>query len=307
MSAATLTAGSAAELRAGGTDLSERRRSGVSAGPLMDLTPSAGMTAIAWGGDGAARIGAAMTMAAIARDAQIAAAYPGLAAAAGGLATPQVRQLATIGGNLAQHSRCWYYRHPHLSCLKKGGADCPARRGNHLYGVAFDLGPCVAPHPSTMAAALLAYDAVVATDRQRALSIPQLLGDGSVGKADNMLEPGEVIESIALPPPLAGERALYRRAIGRSQAEWPLVEIVARAAISGGSFRVLRLAAGGVAPVPLRLSAAEAAGQGAAASAATIAMIAEQAIAGARPLPMTGYKLDLMKGLVRDLLERLVA
>lgn len=302
MSAATLTA----ELRAGGTDLSERRRSGVSAGPLMDLTPSAGMTAIAWGGDGAARIGAAMTMAAIARDAQIAAAYPGLAAAAGGLATPQVRQLATIGGNLAQHSRCWYYRHPHLSCLKKGGADCPARRGNHLYGVAFDLGPCVAPHPSTMAAALLAYDGVVATDRQRALSIPQLLGDGSVGKADNMLEPGEVIESIALPPPLASERALYRRAIGRSQAEWPLVEIVARAAISGGSFRVLRLAAGGVAPVPLRLSAAEAAGQGAAASAATIAMIAEQAIAGARPLPMTGYKLDLMKGLVRDLLERLI-
>ena len=297
---------SAAELRAGGTDLSERRRSGVSAGPLIDLTPSAAMTRVAWGADGAARIGASVTIAAIAGDRQIAGSYPGLTAAAGGLATPQVRHRATLGGNLAQRSRCWYYRHPHLSCLKKGGADCPARDGNHLYGVAFDLGPCVAPHPSTMAAALLAYEGRVATDRRPALSIADLLGDGSAGTSDNALEPGEVIESISLPPPLAGERALYRRAISRIHAEWPLVEIVARAVVSGGSFRLLRLAAGGIAPVPLRLSAAEAAGQGAPASASTIAAVAERAIAGASPLPMTGYKLELMQGLIRDLLERLV-
>lgn len=305
MTGTTIAIGSAAELRAGGTDLSERRRSGVSTGPLIDLTPSAEMAGMAWGTDGALRIGAATRIAAIAGENRIAAAYPGLAAAAGGLATPQVRQLATLGGNLAQHSRCWYYRNPSLSCLKKGGSDCPARRGNHLYGVAFDLGRCVAPHPSTMAAALLAYDGLVATDRRRALSIAELLGDGSVGAADNTLQPGEVIESVALPAPLANERALYRRAISRTHAEWPLVEIVARAVIAGGSFRVLRLAAGGIAPVPLRLSAAEATGEGAPASAATIAGIAEQAITGAAPLPGTGYKLALMKGLIRDLLERL--
>jgi xanthine dehydrogenase YagS FAD-binding subunit len=64
-----------------------------------------------------------------------------------------------FGGNLAQRSRCWYFRNPHIACLKKGGSDCPARSGNHLYHAAFDLGPCVAPHPSTMAAALLAYEA----------------------------------------------------------------------------------------------------------------------------------------------------
>jgi xanthine dehydrogenase YagS FAD-binding subunit len=306
MSIAAVTGGGAAELRAGGTDLSERRRSGVSTGPLRDLEPSAERTGIAWGADGAARIGASTTIAAIARDERIAAAYPGLAAAAGGLATPQLRHVATLGGNLAQHSRCWYYRNPHLSCLKKGGVDCPARQGNHLYGVAFDLGPCVAPHPSTMAAALLAYDGLVATDRRRALSIPGLLGDGSVGNADNTLQPGEVIESIALSAPLANERALYRRAIGRTHAEWPLVELVARAVVSGGSFQLLRLAAGGIAPVPLRLSAAEAMGQGAPANPSTIAKIARQAITGATPLPMTGYKLDLMEGLVRDLLERLL-
>ena len=157
------------EFRAAGTDLSERRRSGISTGPLIDIA-SADDTGIAWGTDDAATIGAFTTIAAIAADARIAKAYPGLAAAAEGLATPQIRHVATLGGNLAQRSRCWYYRNPHFDCLKKGGADCPARSGNHLYGVAFDLGPCVAPHPSTMAAALLAYEATIVTDRRGDLS-----------------------------------------------------------------------------------------------------------------------------------------
>jgi xanthine dehydrogenase YagS FAD-binding subunit len=305
--AATVTAGeSQAEFRAAGTDLSERRRSGVSRGPLIDLAPLPEMIAIAWGANGAARIGAATSVAAIAGHAQIAAAYPGLAAAAGGLATPQIRHLATLGGNLAQRSRCWYYRNPHIACLKKGGPTCPARTGNHLYGVAFDLGPCVAPHPSTLAAALLAYDATVTTDRRRALTIGQLLGDGADGRSDHALEPGEIITWVDLPPPLADERALYKRAISRSHAEWPLVEVVLRAVVSGGSFAFLRVAAGGIAPVPLRLLAVEKAAAGAPATAVTIADAVTRSTAGAKPLAMTGYKLDLLKGLVRELLEGVV-
>jgi xanthine dehydrogenase YagS FAD-binding subunit len=293
------------EFRAAGTDLSERRRSGVSTGPVIDLAQAPDMTAITWGADGAARIGASVNIAAVAGDAQLARVYPGLTAAAGGLATPQVRTLATVGGNLAQRSRCWYFRSPHIDCLKKGGTSCPARDGNHLFHVAFDLGPCIAPHPSTLAAALLAYDAEVATDRRSGLSIPQLLGDGSNGRADNQLGEGEYIKAIQLGAPVTGERALYKRAIGRTYAEWPLVEIVARAVVSGGSFQFVRIAAGGIAPVPLRLASAEAAAQGAPANAATAAKAAEQAAVGSKPLPMTAYKLDLLKGLVQDLLGSL--
>src|SRR5271165_7607821 len=172
-----------AEFRASGTDLSERRRSGVSRGPIIDIVPTPEMTRIFWSETGAPRIGASTSIGRIAADARIAEAYPGIAAAANGLATPQIRQLATLGGNLAQRSRCWYYRNPHVACLKKGGADCPSREGNHLYGVAFDLGPCVAPHPSTMATALLAYDARIATNRRENLRVGQLLGDGSNGAA----------------------------------------------------------------------------------------------------------------------------
>jgi xanthine dehydrogenase YagS FAD-binding subunit len=298
---------SEAEFRASGTDLSERRRSGVSRGPLVDIVPATDMTGIAWDAAGVARIGASTSIAAIAADARIAAAYPGIAAAAAGLATPQIRHLATLGGNLAQRSRCWYYRNPDIACLKKGGDRCPAREGNHLYGVVFDLGPCVAPHPSTMATALLAYEAKVATNRRGSLSIEQLLGDGSNGAADHALAAGEMIEAVALQPPLAGERASYRRAISRAYAEWPLVEVVVRVVVERGAFQFVHLTAGGVAPVPIRLSAAEAAALGSAVAPATIAAAARAANAGATPLRMTGYKLDLLAGLVRDLLEQFSA
>jgi xanthine dehydrogenase YagS FAD-binding subunit len=295
---------SLAEFRAGGTDLSERRRSGVSHGPLIDLVRPAGAPDIFWNENGAARISAFATIATLAADARLSTAYPGLTAAAAGLATPQIRHVATLGGNLAQRSRCWYFRDPHISCLKKGGDSCPARDGNHLYGVAFDLGPCVAPHPSTMAAALMAYDSTVTTNLRQSLSITALLGDGSNGFADNCLEPGEIIQSIDLGAPAAGERALYRRAISRTYAEWPLVEIVVRAVIADGAFRLVRIVAGGIAPVPLRLAAAESALQGAAANATTIEKAVAQSTVGAKPLAMTGYKLDLLRGLMRDLLER---
>jgi xanthine dehydrogenase YagS FAD-binding subunit len=295
-----------AEFRAAGTDLSERRRSGISKGPLIDIAASA-ERGISWSADSAATIGALTTIADIAADARLAAAYPGIAASAQGLATPQVRHLATLGGNLAQRSRCWYFRNPHIACLKKGGSACPARSGNHLYGVAFDLGPCVAPHPSTMAAALLAYDGAVATDRRSGLTMADLLGDGSNGRADHALAPGEMITKIVLPAPLPAERAAYKRAISRSYAEWPLAELCARAVIANGTFQFVRLAAGGIAPVPLRLNASEAALQGKPANAATIAEAAKLATRGAKPLPMTAYKLDLLEGLVRDLLERVAA
>jgi xanthine dehydrogenase YagS FAD-binding subunit len=294
-----------AEFRAAGTDLSERRRSGVSTGPVIDI--ASGQCGISWAEDGSATLGALTTIAAIGADARLDAAYPGIAASARGLATPQVRNLATLGGNLAQRSRCWYFRNPHIDCLKKGGSACPARSGNHLYGVAFDLGPCIAPHPSTMAVALLAYDARITTERRDGLTIAELIGDGSNGCADHSLLPGEMITKIVLPALPTGERAAYKRATSRTHAEWALVEVCARVEIVDGTFQLVRLAGGGIAPVPLRLTACERMLQGKPANAAVIAEAAREATAGAKPLPMTAYKLDLLQGLVRDILEQLAA
>ena len=297
---------SRAEFRAGGTDLSERRRSGVSRGrcPRHRRPGRASFTGRRW------------------RPAAIGALDEGRRSPL--IPDPGARLSGSVGergrpGDAADPARrdagrqhraaqsLLVFPQAEIACLKKGGDNCPARSGNALYGVAFDCGPCVAPHPSTLAAALLAYDARIVTNRRSGLSVGELLGDGSNGRADHALGPSEMIKQIVLGIPLSGERAVYKRAISRTHAEWPLVELCARAVVADGVFKFVRLGAGGIAPVPLRLQAAEAALEGKRADAATIAEAVRQSTAGAKPLPMTGYKLDLLSGLVRDLLEQLAA
>jgi xanthine dehydrogenase YagS FAD-binding subunit len=292
------------EFRAGATDLSERRRSGVSRGQIVDLTPTDTMTGIAWGHDGAARIGAMVTIETLASDPRVRNAYPGFAAAASGLATPQIRGVGTLGGDLAQRSRCWYFRNPHLAW--KGGPVCPARAGNHLYGVAFDLGPCVAAHPSTLAAALLAYDATVTTNERSGLTISELLGDGSDGTADNKLKPGEQIIHVDIHAPLEGERAGYHRVISRTYAEWPLVEAVVRVVFVGKRFEFVRVTAGGIAPVPLRFIDVEEALRSSASEDASIRQAAALSAKNAKPLSGTAYKLKLLEQEIVDLVKSLM-
>ena len=291
------------EFRAGGTDLQQRLRSGVSPGPPVDLGLLPDLDRVDWDG-GAARIGAMVPIATLAGDPRLAAAYPGLAHAAASLATPQVRAAGTLGGNLLQRNRCWYYRHPAIDCLKKGGTDCPARAGNHLLGVCFDLGPCVAPHPSTLGMALLAYDAEVADASGGDRPVAALYGDGSDGRHDHQLGEGEILTAVLLPPALEGERAAYFRATGRELAEWPLVEALARLVVSGDTIEFAAVAVGGVAPVPLRLERVKRALTGRAATSETLEAAASLSASGATPLPMTRYKLELLAGTVRETLER---
>ena len=288
------------EFRSAGTDLSERRRSGISHGPVVDLAPTPGMKGVTWQNDRTAHVGALTTIAEIAENNALAASYPGLAATAAALATPQIRNRATIGGNLAQRTRCWYFRNPQFACHKKGGTTCPARDGNHLYGAMFDLGPCVAVHPSSMAAALLAYDAQIQTDR-RLIAVAELLGDGSDGRVDNALQTGEIIRSVVLPQPMVGEQAFYKRAIGRAHAEWPLVEMVLRVIVKDDRFALVRVAVGGVAAIPMRLPQVEEALTGIEVTRVSLDATLADLLSSARPLPLTGYKVALLKGLAIDL------
>jgi xanthine dehydrogenase YagS FAD-binding subunit len=304
----TVTHLPAPEFRAGGTDLTERRRSGVSTGPVVDIGHRPELSRLQRADDGGLRIGALVTLAQVAADAEVRAGYPGLAAAAGGLATPQIRRVATVGGSLLQRNRCWYYRNPHTDCVKKTGTHCPARDGNHLYHVVFDLGPCVAPHPSTVGAALLAHDAtvkVVGTGEGatvRRLPVAEVFGDGRDGRHDHTLAPDDLLVGVRLPAPAAGERAAYFRAISRAYAEWPLVEAVVRLVVDDGVVSLAAVAVGGVAPVPLRLPAVEAALRGRPVTAEVLDAAAGHAADGATPLPMTGYKVPLLTGTVRHTL-----
>jgi xanthine dehydrogenase YagS FAD-binding subunit len=296
-------AGAEGELRAGGTDLQERRRSGRSRGWLVDLRDVGEQRTIEERGGGHT-IGALVKIAELADDARMRQGYPGLADAAGGLATPQIRAVATVGGNLLQRNRCWYYRAPQSQCFKSGGNGCPARTGDHLYHACFDLGPCISVHPSTLGMALLAYDATVELLGAPPRSLPELFGDGSDPSRDHALPEGTVLSQIVLPPPRIGERSAYMRATSRARAEWPLVEVLARVGVEVGHITWASIAVGGVAPVPMRLPDIEAALVGAPADAEAMVDIAARAGAGAKSPTMSAYKLDLLQAAIVDVLER---
>lgn len=293
------------EIRASGTDMMDRRRHHISSGNIVDISRIPGLNTIEANDRGGYSIGAHVTIDATSRHQAIISHYPGLAMAAGALATPQIRWMASMGGALLQTTRCWYFRHEAFHCYKKGGNHCPARAGDHRFGVAFDLGPCAFPHPSTIGMVLLNYGAQVEIDNRRNLSIADLYGDGRDPRRDHTLPAGEVLTRIVLPPPLADERASYFRAISRARAEWPLVEASVRLVIDPGDIITFaRVAIGGVAAIPLRLPHVEAMLEGKPVSDALFARAAEAASEGATPLPMTQYKVQLIAGAVLETLQR---
>lgn len=292
--------------RAGGTDLQELRHLPIfGAQPIVDLRDINGLDRMGVDEQGA-WIGASTILQHLADHPVIAARWPGLAQACGALANPQIRNVATLAGSLLQAPRCWYYRHPDYACLRKGGDTCYSRGGDHSLHVCFDTQPCAAPHPSTPAMALLAYEAQVellvpGDAAPRLVPVEQLVApDGLPG--------GALITAIKLGPPLSEERAAYVRASNRAFAEWALVEVLVRLRIaSDGKIDFARVTVGAVAPTPLRLTELEDALRGQAPDAATFERVAALASERANPLPMTQYKLELLCAGVLEALERAAA
>lgn len=286
-------------VRAGGTDLAMTRRLGLSRGDLLDLRDCEGLDAIRLDGE-VLYLGAAARIADVASHPDVIARAPALAKAAGGLATPQIRAMATVAGNLLQRNRCSYLRSGQFSCLKNGGTTCPARAGESLRHACFDLGPCISVHPSTLAVALLLYDAQVES-LTGFHAIADLLGDGSDGTLDNRLPADDVILGVYLPLG-ADERGAYVRAISRAYAEWPIVEVAVRKARVGGA-DLVRVAVGGVAPVPVRMHRYEQVPLPKIGAEDLVAVVAEgypkvALAAGA------AYKLPVVVAAIEDALER---
>ncbi|MFA1540591.1 FAD binding domain-containing protein [Actinomadura monticuli] len=285
------------ELRAGGTDVTTRATR-----PLVDLLGVPGLHGATWQPDGSARIGALTTIADLLADDRLTAAYPALAATAAAVATPQIRNVATVGGNLLQRNRCWYLRNPAFDCHQTGGDTCPARGGNHLYSAVIDLGPCVASHPSSLAVALLTYAATADVHGRSALPIADLYGDGGDPTRDHRLDAAEILEAIRMPAPTPGERAAYRRATTRAMADWPLAEAAVRLTLDGDTVTTAAIAVGGVARTPLLLPEVAEALIGKPATEETLASAADLATARATPLPGTAYKVPILRATLVDTL-----
>lgn len=283
-------------IRAGGTDLMDRRHLGLHQGDLVDLRDATGLDQIVVLPAGI-RVGARVTVQALADHPAIQKDFPGLADAAGGLATPQIRRIATVGGNLMQRTRCNHFRAGDLRCLKLGGDRCVAETGDNIWHGIFKDGPCVAPHPSTLAVAFLAFDAMVEIHGGPHRPISQVYGPTRPNDQEHALAPNEAVSGVFLPAGKPGQKSAWVRAASRERAEWPLVEVVVRR--GAGVFTV---AVGGVAPAPMRLAGVEAALLAGESDSAA----AERAAEGAQPLSHNAYKSRLLINTVRIALEKTV-
>lgn len=286
--------------RAGGIDLDRQRRLGLSPGDPVDLGDVPALRGIERAGE-ELRIGAMVTLRELAASPEVRSAYPALATAADTVANPNIRSFATVGGNVLQQVRCDYFGHPDIDCLRKGGSGCPARTDEHAGAVCFDTESCVAPHPSTLAAALLCHDAVADVEGVGTLSMDELLRPAT--PPANALGPGELLTTFRLPPVWPEERACYLRVATRPLNDWPTVEVIVRVA---GDRRIetARVVAGGVAPVPLRLRAVEDALRGGDAGARAFEESARLVSEGAEPLPHSRYRLRLLESAVVEALRR---
>jgi xanthine dehydrogenase YagS FAD-binding subunit len=307
-----------ARIIAGGSDLLSEIKEGVIAPRrLISLAGIPELHGIRETGAGL-ELGAMTTIAEIAQHPAVRARYTALAQAAEELATPQIRNVGTLGGNLAQRPRCWYYRHPQTVCLKKGGDRCYALAGVSKYLCVTGGDRCYIVHPSDTAVALSAFDAqveIAGPSAEGRRTVP--MGEFFIGPSqdlarENILSPGELIIRVLLSapastprpglPPQGGKdlfRSLYLKARERETGDFALVSVALAVELAGGVIRQARVCLGGVAPVPYRARQVEEYLRGKRVAEVGPARAGSLALPNARPMTDNGYKVPLAANLVK--------
>lgn len=303
-----------ARFLAGGTNLVDLMKYGVEApGRLVDVTRLP-LTAIEPLPAGGLRLGALSRNADVAEHAQVARDYPVLAQALLAGASPQLRNLATTGGNLLQRTRCWYFYDPSFACNKRApGSGCSALTGqNRIHAVLGHSDKCIAVHPSDMAVALSMLDAVVQVQGPKgSRSIP--IGEfhrlpGDTPQLDTTLEHGELITSVDLPALPLARRSRYVKVRDRAQFAFALTSAAVALSVSGGTVEDVRIALGGVAHKPWRALEAERALKGRPANLHAFREAANVALQGAKGFPHNRFKIELARRtIVRGLTELMEA
>jgi len=295
---------------AGGTDLLTLMKADVvQPSLLVDIKRTEGLPrGIEETKDGLT-LGALVTLGEIERHPAIAERYRALWEAVRLAATPQLRNMATIGGNLLQRPRCWYYRSSLFHCWLKGGMECQARDGENQHHALFGESPCVATHPSDPAAALMALGAAVrlrGRAGERTLAVEELFAEPTEERrTETAIQPDELLLDVNVPAPSAGARSTYLKAMDRKVWAFALVGVAAMLRLDGRTVAEARIVLSGVAPIPWRAHAAEHELIGQDVTPERIACAAERALEGARPLEHNGYKVPLAQNLVRRALTDL--
>jgi xanthine dehydrogenase YagS FAD-binding subunit len=297
---------SGARVFAGGTDLLGCLRDSVfDAEKVVSLSNIEDLHGIRETSDGGLRIGAMTTVAEVAASELVQGRYAGLAQAAAEVASPQLRNQGTLGGNLCQRPRCWYFRGD-FHCAKKGGDQCYAVNGENHYHCIFGGSVCYIVHPSDTAPALIALGAsvtIMGRGGERTVPLEEFYILPEVDhEKETVLEPGEIVTEVVLPPMGEGWRSSYRKVRERGSWDFALASVALAIRSEGGRAREARIVLGGVAPKPWRSTTAEEALAGRRIDEGRARRVGEAAVQNAEPLDYNGYKIPLVKGLVEEAL-----
>ena len=296
--------GEKATLMAGGTDLLgilKNRATVAYPQVVVNIKSIAGLDEIK-ADDQGLTLGALTRLADIVDSEAIGKAFPMLAEAAASVAMPQIRNVGTLGGNLAQETRCWYFRYPHaiggrIMCKRKGDGPCLAVKGDNRYHAIFKGKKCFAVCPSDMAVALAALDAeIMITGPKGGRSVPVTDFYHPLG---NALEPDEMITQVWIPGPLGNSRQVFLKHRVRDAIDFATVSLGLTVSMDGETVKDSRIVLGAVAPGPYRAAAAEAALVGQKINDQAIEDVASAAVAGAVPLSRNGYKINIIKSLIK--------
>ena len=300
--------GPAARPLAGGTDLLTLVKADLFAPERLVNVKALLPRGIAAKPDGL-EIGALTTLAEIEQHPVVREGYAALALAASLAASPQIRNLATVGGNLLQRPRCWYFRNSRIDCWLKGGDECPARDGENRSHAIVRGGPCFAVHPSDIVPALMAFDAavrVVGPGGERWMELEDFMQPPTdERRTETVLAQDELVTAVRLPPHPEPTRSRYVKAMDRKTWAFALAGVACALRLSGRKVAHARIVLSGVAPVPIRAEAAERELLGREANRDRFTAAAEAALQDARPLRHNGYKVPLTQALVRQALTTL--
>ena len=256
--------------------------------------------------DSGLRIGAAVKLADLAEHAAARRLFPALTTAADEVGTPQIRNMGTVGGNIMQRPRCWYFRNEEFNCLKKGGSRCYAVEGENQYHAIFGDGPCHIVHPSSLAVPVMAYGGrfrVLGPSGAREVDAGEFFQLPNVNLyGEAALQPNEILTHVILPAP--GQRSATYEVRFKQSHDWPLAIAAVNLTMDGTVVRSARIVMGAVAPVPWRVQAAERLLTGKTITEAVAVDVATAAVAGAKPLSGNAYKIQIAKTAVKRALLR---
>lgn len=255
-------------------------------------------------------IGALVTLTELEENAGVRKSFPGLSEAAHSIATPQIRNLGTVGGNLCQRPRCWYFRLEEVNCLKKGGSECYAATGENKYNAIIGGGPSYIVHPSDLAPMLLALGARVTVSGaagRRVIPLDKfftLPSEGNI-RRENVLGNDDIITEVFVPASAFAARSTYLKFKERESLDFALASVAAAVQLAPNkTVRDARIVLGGVAPIPWRVPAAEKYLVGKELKPDVLAEAAKLALAEAKPLEKNAYKVPLTQTLVRRALAK---